>query len=124
MARSVMKSGLQGKHVLHTPPALSTIPTHMTAWTAPAPTNLVDLSFMDARFKLIELAAFLDRVQKAGQADDYRVQQLREAIQCLAQNEPQRAKNVLLTFSDPTTEPIAKAHTQGAVGAYHGREKE
>jgi hypothetical protein len=119
-----MKSGAQGKHVLHTAPALSTIPTHMTAWTAPAPTNLVDLSFMDARFKLIELAAFLDRVQKAGQADDYRVQQLREAIQCLAQNEPQRAKNVLLTFSDPTTEPIAKAHTQGAVGAYNGREKE
>ena len=90
----------------------------MTAWTAPAPTDLVDLSFMDARFKLIELAAFLDRVQKAGQADDYRVQQLKQAIQCLAQNEPQRAKNVLLTFSDPTTEPIAKAHTQGAAGAW------
>lgn len=90
----------------------------MSTWTPPAPTNLVDLSFMDSRFKLIELAAFLDRVQKAGQDGDYRVQQLKQAIQCLAQNEPDRAKQVLLTFSDPTTEPIAKAHTQGAAGAY------
>jgi len=90
----------------------------MSTWTPPAPTNLVDLSFMDSRFKLIELAAFLDRVQKAGQDGDYRVQQLKQAIQCLAQNEPDRAKQVLLSFSDPTTEPITKAHTQGASGAY------
>ena len=90
----------------------------MNTWTAPAPTNLVDLSFMDARFKLIDLAAFLDRVQKAGQDGDYRVQQLKEALQCLNGPDPQRAKQVLLTFSDPTTEPIAKAHMQGAMGAY------
>jgi hypothetical protein len=90
----------------------------MSTWTSPAPTNLVDLSFMDSRFKLIELAAFLDRVQKAGQDGDYRVQQLKQAIQCLANDQPDRAKQVLLTFSDPTTEPIAKAHTQGAAGAY------
>jgi hypothetical protein len=25
---------------------------------------------------------------------------------------------VLLTFSDPSSEPIAQAHTQGAAGAY------
>ena len=90
----------------------------MSTWTAPHPVNLVDLSFMDTRFKLIEVAAFLDRVQKAGQDGDFRVQQLKQALQCLAQNEPERAKNVLLTFSDPTTEPIAKAHMQGAMGAY------
>lgn len=90
----------------------------MSTWTPPAPTNLVDLSFMDSRFKLIELAAFLDRVQKAGQDGDYRVQQLKQAIQCLANHHPDRAKQVLLTLSDPTTEPIAKAHTQGAAGAY------
>jgi hypothetical protein len=90
----------------------------MSAWTPPANVNLVDLSFMDARFKLIELAAFLDRVQKAGQDDDYRVQQLRQAIQCLAKAQPTRAKDVLLTFSDPSIQPIAKAHTQGAAGAF------
>ena len=90
----------------------------MSNWTPPATTNIVDLSFMDARFKLMEIAAFLDRVQRAGQQDDYRVQQLQQALQCLHQNDPQRAKQVLMTFSDPTSEPIAKAHTQGAAGAY------
>ncbi|MDB6137164.1 MAG: hypothetical protein JWO94_236 [Verrucomicrobiaceae bacterium] len=92
----------------------------MSTWTAPHPVNLVDLSFMDTRFKLMDVAAFLDRVQRAGQDDDFRVRQLKQALQCLAQDEPERAKNVLLTFSDPTTEPIAKAHMQGAMGAYEG----
>ncbi len=96
----------------------------MSTWTAPQPVNLVDLSFMDTRFKLIEVAAFLDRVQKAGQDGDFRVQQLKQALHCLAGNEPERAKSVLLAFSDPTTEPIAKAHMQGAMGAYDGRSKE
>ena len=96
----------------------------MSTWTAPQPVNLVDLSFMDTRFKLIEVAAFLDRVQKAGQDGDFRVQQLKQALQCLAGNESERAKSVLLTFSDPTTEPIAKAHMQGAMGAYDGRSQE
>ena len=95
----------------------------MSAWTNPNPTNLVDLSFMDARFKLIELAAFLDRVQKAGQDGDYRVQQMLEAIECLTDPGPDRAKNILTIFSDPTTEPIAKAHMQGAMGAYRTSEK-
>ena len=92
----------------------------MSTWTAPNPVSIVDLSFVDSRFKLIDLAAFLDRVQRAGQDGDFRVQQLKQALQCLAQDEPQRAKNVLLTFSDPTTEPIARAHMQGALGAYKG----
>lgn len=90
----------------------------MTTWTPPAATNLVDLGFMDARFKLIEVAAFLDRVQRAGQQDDYRVLQLQQALQCLHQQDAERAKQVLMTFSDPTADPIAKAHTQGAAGAY------
>jgi hypothetical protein len=92
----------------------------MSTWTAPQPVSIVDLSFVDARFKLIDLAAFLDRVQKAGQDGDFRVQQLKQALRCLAADEPERAKNVLLTFSDPTTDPIAKAHMQGAMGAYKG----
>jgi hypothetical protein len=78
----------------------------------------VDLSFIDARFKLIELAAFLDRVQRADQLSDYRIVQMRQAIAHLANAEPDRARQVLLTFSDPTTEPIPVAHTQGAAGAY------
>lgn len=91
----------------------------MSTWQPPKEASIVDLSFMDARFKLIDLAAFLDRVQRAGQDGDYRVVALKKAIACLSQNEPERAKQVLLAFSDPSTEPIAKATMQGAMGAYH-----
>ena len=90
----------------------------MNTWTPPATTNLVDLGFMDSRSKLIDLAAFLDRVQRAGQDGDFRVTALKNALALLSQNEPQRAKNVLLSFSDPSTEPIPKATMQGAIGAY------
>ena len=73
---------------------------------------------MDSRSKLIDLAAFLDRVQKAGQDGDFRVQALKNALTLLSQEKPQRAKDVLLSFSDPSTEPIAQATMQGAIGAF------
>ncbi len=92
----------------------------MPDWTPPTQVNLVDLGFMDSRSKLIDLAAFLDRVQRAGQQDDFRVQALKNAIALLSKNEPQRAKEVLLSFSDPSMEPIAKATMQGAIGAFKG----
>ena len=90
----------------------------MPDWTPPTTVNLVDLGFMDSRSKLIDLAAFLDRVQKAGQDGDFRVQALRNALTLLSQDKPQRAKDVLLSFSDPSVEPIAKATMQGAIGAF------
>jgi hypothetical protein len=92
----------------------------MSDWTPPSTVNLVDLGFMDARSKLIDLAAFLDRVQRADQTDDFRVQALKNAISMLSLDQPNRAKEVLLSFSDPSSEPIEKATMQGAIGAYRG----
>ncbi|MBX7208696.1 MAG: hypothetical protein K1X78_10310 [Verrucomicrobiaceae bacterium] len=90
----------------------------MSTWTPPSTVNLADIGFMDARSKLIDLAAFLDRVQRAGQEGDFRVQALQRAIKLLDASQPQRAREVLLSFSDPSTEPIAKATMQGAIGAF------
>ncbi len=92
----------------------------MPDWTPPQSVNLVDLGFMDARSKLIDLAAFLDRVQRTDQTADFRVQALKNAIALLSLDEPKRAQEVLLSFSDPSTEPIAKATMQGAIGAHRG----
>ncbi len=89
----------------------------MHSWTPPQSVNLADLGFMDARSKLIDLAAFLDRVQRAGQGGDFRVQALKRAIGLLSLDQPSRAREVLLSFSDPSTEPVAKAAMQGAIGA-------
>jgi hypothetical protein len=79
--------------------------------------QILDLYFLDARHKLIELAAFLDRVERADGKDDFRLKSFRAALGKLSGNKKEKAKNVLLTFSDPTTKPIAKAAGKGAVGA-------
>lgn len=80
--------------------------------------QVLDLYFLDARHKLIEIAAFLDRVDQASGDADFRLEAFRCAIAELGAGKKDRAKNVQLAFSDPTTEPIAKAPGKGACGAY------
>jgi hypothetical protein len=82
--------------------------------------QVLDLYFMDARHKLIDFAAFLDRVDRADGPDDFRVQSLRTAVRELSADGPERASRILLALSDPTTEPIAAATTKAASGAWNG----
>ncbi len=82
--------------------------------------ELLDLYFMDARSKLIDLAAFLDRLDRAEGEADFRLTVFLEALQRLGCHEPVRAREVLLAFSDPTTEPLAAAPGKGACGAWPG----
>jgi hypothetical protein len=82
--------------------------------------QVLDLYFMDARSKLIDLAAFLDRVQRAGGEEDFRMKGFRKGLEELAGNKPERAKGVLVALSDPTIEPIAAATTKAACGAWPG----
>lgn len=83
--------------------------------------QVLDLYFLEARCKLIEIAAFLDRSDRAPGDDDFRLQAFRAALEQLNGPTPDRARNVLMAFSDPTTEPIAKAPGKGAVGAWPGQ---
>ena len=75
---------------------------------------------MDARAKVIDLAAFFDRLDRGEGEADFRLAALRHALAELGKNEPCRAKNVLLALSDPTEEPIARSPGKGAVGAWPG----
>lgn len=75
---------------------------------------------MDARSKLIDLAAFLDRVDRASGEADFRLKAFRAALQALNGATPERAKEVLLNLSDPTLEPIPAAPGKGAIGAWPG----
>jgi hypothetical protein len=79
--------------------------------------QVLDLYFLDARHKLIEIAAFLDRVERADGADDFRVAAFRTALDKFSASGKSRAKDVLLAFSDHSTEPVDKAPGKGAVGA-------
>ena len=82
----------------------------------------LDLYFMDARARLIDLAAFLDRVDRAEGEADFRLEAFRTALKELGGRKPERAERVLLSLSDPTTKPIAKAPGKGAIGAWPGND--
>lgn len=86
----------------------------------PTRAQVLDLYFMDARCKLIELAAFLDRVDRGSGGTDFRLDAFRAALRHLSDGEPGRAEAVLRAFSDPTEEPVDKAPGKGAVGAWPG----
>ncbi len=84
--------------------------------------QVVELYFMEHRAKLIDIAAFLDRLDRA-EADgdgprDFRIAAFREAVAILQDDHPQRARRVLESFSDHTTTPIeSAAGMKGAFGA-------
>jgi hypothetical protein len=80
--------------------------------------QLLDHYFLDARHKLIELGAFLDRVERATGLDDFRLLQFRQALAELSGPKADKAKRILMTFSDPTTAPIPAATTKAACGAW------
>ena len=82
--------------------------------------NILDLYFLDARSRLIDIAAFMDRVDRAEGELDFRYDQFVEALKELSEAEPNRAEKVLLAFSDPTHDPIPKATTKAACGAWPG----
>jgi hypothetical protein len=82
--------------------------------------QVADLHFMDARFKLLDLAAFLDRLEKASGPEDHRVRGLRAALPLLLQSGDDRVAQILHLWSDPSVAPIEKADTKAASGVWPG----
>jgi hypothetical protein len=82
--------------------------------------QVLDLYFMDARSKLIDIAAFLDRVDRSEGDADFRLAAFLKALAELEREGADRARAVLMSLSDPTLEPIAKAPGKGAIGAWPG----
>ncbi len=83
----------------------------------PSKKELLDLQFIDARHKLIDVAAFLDRIDRHPGEDDYRYEALKNALPILLSDRPDRARAVLESFSDHTTEVSESAPFQGAFGS-------
>jgi hypothetical protein len=78
----------------------------------------VDHGFVPARAKLIEVAAFLDRVERYQIADDFRCAALRDAAELLVDGRPERARRILEKLSDPTTTPDTASSGKAALGAW------
>jgi hypothetical protein len=82
--------------------------------------GITDLYFAEARSKLIDLAAFLDRVERSEGAEDFRMKALRAALHELSTSSPDKARKILLLLSDPSREPAAEAGEKSASGAWSG----
>ena len=87
--------------------------------------EVLDAGFLENRARLLEVAAFLDRVDRAGDPEaargDYRYLALRRALELLLTCPEGRALELQRSFSDPTSEPRASAAgLKGAAGAWDG----
>ena len=83
-------------------------------------TEIVDQYFLEHRAKVLDIAAFLDRVDRASTASesvDYRVAALLDCIALLHDGDGDRARRIQERLSDRSTEPIDAAPMQGALGA-------
>ncbi|MEO0514879.1 MAG: hypothetical protein AAF086_06240 [Planctomycetota bacterium] len=86
--------------------------------------EVIETYFLEHRGKLLDIAAFLDRIDRARDAPaargDFRLRALHDGLRLIGDGQPQRAKRLLESLSDPTDEPIPEAHTQSASGAFDG----
>jgi hypothetical protein len=83
--------------------------------------QLVDEYFIENRNRVLELAAYLDRLDRAGGAGgDFRVRALHEAVLALTAVSGERVAHIQMLLSDPTSEPRPALDRKGAVGAYDG----
>ena len=83
----------------------------------PGKSEILNLQFIEARHSLVELAAFLDRFDRHEGPTDFRLEALKNALPILMENQPDRARKILESLSDPSTDPVPQAITQGASGA-------
>ena len=83
--------------------------------------ELVDEYFIENRNRLLEVAAYLDRLDRSGGAeakDDFRSRAFREALEVVCTGGYPRVETIEMIFSDPTDEPLSELDRKGARGAY------
>lgn len=84
-------------------------------------TQLIDEYFIENRTKLLDVAAFLDRIDRAeGDAAEsgFKMEAFARAVCVLTDPGPARVEAISMAFSDPTTELLTGIDRKGAQGAY------
>lgn len=83
--------------------------------------QVIGMYFLEHRAKLLDIAAFLDRIDRAQpevEGSDFRHDALKQAIGLLIDGQPGRVKRILELLSDSSVELPQSAHgTKGASGA-------
>jgi len=82
--------------------------------------EVLDADFMKARNNLLEIAAFLDRLDRAKALDgedDFRLVAFRRVLKDVASGEPDKVKRMQMGLSDLAVEPMVERDVQTAFGA-------
>jgi hypothetical protein len=99
---------------------LKTVLSQPTGMNPQTKQQVVDTYFMEHRAKLVDIAAYLDRIDR-GQGDalsDFRDVAFRRAVEILLDGQTQRARRILELLSDHSTElPQSADGMKGAMGA-------
>lgn len=80
--------------------------------------EVIDRYFQEHRAKVLDIAAFLDRVDRCeNSTPDFRTEAMQACIKELLSSETGRTERILLLLSDMSVTPIDSAGTKGANGA-------
>lgn len=82
--------------------------------------QLLDEYFIENRTRLLDIAAFLDRLDRvgAGGERDFRETAFSEALEALGLEKTSRVKAIQMILSDPTGAPLETLDRKSARGAY------
>lgn len=83
-------------------------------------TEIIDRSFMEYRNRLLDLAAFLDRLDRARERDalgEARYEALLDAMEELTSDQPGRVERVQMILSDTNCALLDERDRQNALGA-------
>jgi hypothetical protein len=79
--------------------------------------EVLDEYFVENRTRLLEVAAFLDRLDRAAGPSDFRRRAFEEALRTLVSSET-RVEALQALLSDPTAGPLPALDRKSALGAY------
>ena len=84
--------------------------------------QVLDLYFIENRSRVLDIASFLDRIDRYPDAQearaDYRYQAFVKTLRLLVEAPDARTKTIQVSLSDPTTEPLDSAVGLKAWGAW------
>ena len=87
--------------------------------------QLIDEYFIEHRTRILDIAAFLDRFDRASAhdaEDDFRIRAFRKALAALLDTESSgRMRAVQMLLSDPRTDLLPELDRKSAFGAYESR---
>jgi hypothetical protein len=88
----------------------------------------LDMYFLDNRARMLEIAAFLDRIDRCpdwrAAQNDFRYQAFVQCLKLILESAKDRTARVQHLLSDPTSQPIDRIADPKAYGAWKGSSHE